>query len=660
MTRNFNFVETFAFMHFMKSLSLKISISILTAVLLIFAAIIVYNYMISRDLLMQNVKERMMNLGDSKALQIDKMLESSQTIPQDFSFSLESAGYTLDEMKENQLHILENNPEIFGCCIAFEAYAFDPDSFYYAPFTYRDGSDIAFKYLNSDEMNYFEQAWYKVPSQSKEASWSQPYFDEGGADVMMCTYSVPFYAENDQQDFQGIVTIDISLAYLLNFVDSIKPYEAGYAFLISNEGTIITNPVSDRVNGENLFQLAEERNYNTLREIAIDIVNGGSDFIPYDSPLLEEETWINYTPIQSSGWSLAIIIPEGEFMGDLYELNRDLLLIAVLGFIILLIIVVFISKRITKPLRTLSQAADDIGHGNFDVKLPATQSKDEIAHLNASIRSMQKELKHYIRDLKETTAAKEKIESELQIARDIQQGIIPKIFPPFPDRESVDLYAVLDPARDVGGDLYDFFFVDDDHLCFTVGDVSGKGVPASLFMAITRTLLRARMDAKTSINEVMDAMNNELCLENDNAMFVTMFIGMLNVETGELEYCNAGHNYPFILISNSKAKELKMTHGTPLGAMPDISYGITRMNLSDRDTLVLYTDGISEAIDLEENQYTELRLSNVIEKNAGSRPEIMTREILKDLHNFVGEADQFDDITMLVLKWFNTAGGKNE
>ena len=177
-------------------------------------------------------------------------------------------------------------------------------------------------------------------------------------------------------------------------------------------------------------------------------------------------------------------------------------------------------------------------------------------------------------------------------------------------------------------------------------------MPASLFMAITRTLLRARMDTWKEVNDVMAAMNNELSLENDNAMFVTLFLGMLNVETGLLSYCNAGHNYPFIINNSGLVDELKVTHGTPLGAMPDVPYGKAEIKLEDKDTLVLYTDGVSEAIDINENQYTEERISRIISNNSQGDPEIITKEILKDLNNFVGEADQFDDITMLVLKWF--------
>jgi sigma-B regulation protein RsbU (phosphoserine phosphatase) len=302
--------------------------------------------------------------------------------------------------------------------------------------------------------------------------------------------------------------------------------------------------------------------------------------------------------------------------------------------------------------------AQEIGQGDFNTQLPNIRSQDEIGQLNMAVGRMQEELKDYMNNLQETTAAKEKIESELQIARDIQLGIIPKIFPPFPERDNLDLYAILEPARDVGGDLYDFFFIDENRLCFAIGDVSGKGVPASLFMAITRTLLRGRMGTRFSAHEVVAAMNNELCLENENAMFVTLFLGILDVETGALNYCNAGHNYPFILNRAGQVIELKATHGTPLGAMPDMVFGKSHIQLTDGDTIFLYTDGVSEAIDVDENQYTEVRIKEKLSQFKDAKPETITRSLVNDLDNFVGKAEQFDDITMLVINWLGKEGKK--
>ena len=636
------------------SLSFQISFSILAGVMLVFAFILLYNYYISRQLLLRNVEENVIHLAAGKAMKIEKLLESSEKIPHMLAGFLEVSELSLPQIREILTATVAENDEIYGSCIAYEPFRFDPDSLYFAPYVWRTVSGTDFKFLNGPAIDYFSQDWYRTPVERLKAGWSEPYFDQGGGDTLMCTYSVPFCNKTDNAVAEGVVTIDISLEWLRTYVSAIRVYDQGYAFMISSQGNVITHPVDDLKAEKNIFDVARERGYDDLLTVAAGMIRGGSDFIPYDSPSIPGRAWLYYTSLESTSWSLAIVVPEDAFMADLKILNRDLLIIGLLGLILLFVIVILISGKITRPLSRLAKATLQIGEGNFDVPLPSVDSSDEIGQLNDAIGKMQAALKAYIRDLRETTAAKQKIESELQIARDIQQGIIPKIFPPFPDRDSIDLYAVLRPARDVGGDLYDFFFVDHDNLCFTVGDVSGKGVPASLFMVITRTLLRARMDTGKDPAKVMEVMNNELCLDNDNAMFVTLFLGMLNVSTGLLTYCNAGHNYPMIRKENAPVELLHETHGPPLGAMAGTKYSTSQRQMAGREMLLLYTDGVSEAINASEEQYSEKRIIRLLTDYKGTDPATFTNELLADLGAYVGQADQFDDITLLVLTWFMT------
>jgi len=297
-----------------------------------------------------------------------------------------------------------------------------------------------------------------------------------------------------------------------------------------------------------------------------------------------------------------------------------------------------------------------LGEGNFDVQLPTIKSKDEIGRLTHSFDVMKRELKVYIKNLEETTAAKNKIESELKIAHDIQQGIIPKTFPPFPDRDDVDIYAILDPAREVGGDLYDFFFLDKTHLLFAVGDVSGKGVPASLFMAITRTLLRAKANLSYNVGEIMTNINLELCKDNENAMFVTFFVGILDLQSGEIEYCNAGHPFPYILRQSGELHVVDQTHGMPVGLFDAGAYKQSKIYLTHKDSVVIYTDGVSEAFnekrELMGTPKLEAILAGVSKENS---PEVITKTLLNETRKFVGNAEQSDDITILVLSYFQQA-----
>ena len=253
---------------------------------------------------------------------------------------------------------------------------------------------------------------------------------------------------------------------------------------------------------------------------------------------------------------------------------------------------------------------------------------------------------------RETQRTKELIEGELRVARDIQMSIIPKIFPPFPERPEFDVFAVLEPAKEVGGDLYDFFLLDDDHLCFTVGDVSGKGVPASLYMAVTKTLIKAKADIKLSPDEILYQVNNELCEDNDSGMFVTEFLGILTISTGELVFSNGGHNNPYLRRRNGEVAPLPKAPGVALGVMEDFEYFCASVQLEAGDSLVLYTDGVTEAMNPAGDLLREERLENILRELNGKTAQEDVGHILNSTRQFMNGADQADDITILIIKYF--------
>lgn len=251
----------------------------------------------------------------------------------------------------------------------------------------------------------------------------------------------------------------------------------------------------------------------------------------------------------------------------------------------------------------------------------------------------------------ETQRTKELIESELSVAREIQMSIVPKIFPPFPERPEFDVFAVLEPAKEVGGDLFDFFLLDEDHLCFTVGDVSGKGVPASLYMAVTKTLIKAKADIKLSPAEILFQVNNELCADNDSGMFVTEFLGILTISSGELVFSNGGHNVPYLHRENGEVAALPKIPGLALGVMEDFEYVCADVKLRTGESLVLYTDGVTEAINPAGKLLGEQRLENILREFEGKTAREEVGHILHGTRQFMNGADQSDDITILVIKY---------
>lgn len=326
---------------------------------------------------------------------------------------------------------------------------------------------------------------------------------------------------------------------------------------------------------------------------------------------------------------------------------------------VLLIALVLVVGRITtvmmRPLGQLNTGVQQVARGDLSYQQKVI-SNDEVGDLARAFNTMVGDLKKYIKNLTETTAAKEKIESELKIAHDIQMGILPKIFPPFPERKEIDIHAAITPAKEVGGDFYDFFFVDEDHLCFTIGDVSGKGVPASLLMAVTITLLRAKTARGMMPDRILSKVNADLCVDNENQMFVTVFFGILDIKTGELAYSNGGHGIPYFLHHNGRVDLLENTATMALGIDPDFRYQTKKIQLLVNDGIFLYTDGVTEAMAEDKEMFSEKRLEKLLGSASRLSAAEIDRQVEEEVRKFISTEPQFDDITLITLKYL---GGKN-
>lgn len=314
---------------------------------------------------------------------------------------------------------------------------------------------------------------------------------------------------------------------------------------------------------------------------------------------------------------------------------------------------VYMRRRIVMPIRQLNEASLRMVEHLEDGKAPEiiVKNDDEIKDLADSFSRMYREVQEYISKLETVTAEKERIGAELDVAAKIQTSMLPCIFPPFPNRDEFDIYATMDPAKEVGGDFYDFFMVDDDHLAFVVADVSGKGVPAALFMVIGKTLIKDHTGLHDDLGEVFTEVNNILCASNSEEMFITAFEGVLNLKTGELRYVNAGHETPFICRNNGVYEPFKVKAGFILAGMEGIRYKSGSVQLQPGDKIFQYSDGVPEAMNRKNEQYGMHRLEKVLVQNSKKKPAELLPAIKADLDAFVGEAEQFDDITMLCVKF---------
>ena len=319
----------------------------------------------------------------------------------------------------------------------------------------------------------------------------------------------------------------------------------------------------------------------------------------------------------------------------------------------LAVYLLFLNRSLIRPVEKITSEAKRFADTNVKSTdaLAEIHQRDEIGILASSITKMEEDVENYIQNLTAVTAEKERISTELSVATQIQADMLPSIFPPFPNRTEFEIYASMRPAKEVGGDFYDFFLTDEDHLGIVIADVSGKGVPAALFMVIAKTLIKNHAQNGETPAEIFTSVNDQLCENNKEGMFVTAWMGILELSSGKLTYVNAGHNPPLRKTEDGRFEYFKSPAGFVLAGLEGIPYKQHEEHLNQGDMLYLYTDGVTEAADVSERLYGEDRLQNTLNANVGLAPEELILEVQKDISVFVGEADQSDDITMLCLEF---------
>ena len=593
---------------FRPTLALKLGFLVLASTGVIFLLAFGYSNHVARALMLKGVEANTQNLARGTANRIEAMLHAVEPLPQLLALHMSAARRDEPAIIRLLQDELLAGPHIYGSAVAFAPGETGTSNKLSAPYVFRKEGRLEFVNLADANYDYISQDWYLLPRELGKAVWTDPYFDEGGGDAMMCTYVVPFYREaGGQRVFAGVIGADVELKHLVQIVSAIKLYQNGYAFLLSQNGQFISHPNQNYVFKESIFSLADETGDKQWREIGRKMLRGGEGFVRVRAPSTGLTSWLYYAPI-SSGWSVGILFPESDILADLRAMNRVVFWIGFIGFGLMLAVITLLSMGVTRPIRTLARQTHEIARGNLDLAVPPVNSHDEVGDLSHSFENMRLALKEYVANLATTTAAKERIESELKIAQTIQRSFLPKRFPPFPDRTEFDIYAELLAAKEVGGDLYDFFLLDEHRLFFSIGDVSGKGVPAALFMAVTKTLMKGVAEQHLSPSQVLAKVNHELYVDNEQMMFVTLFCGVLDLRTGELQYTNAGHLPPVLLNAAGQAAWVELPKGPVLGVSEAPTYTTKTLQLKPQDTLLLYTDGVNEAMNTGQELFGDDRL----------------------------------------------------
>ena len=444
---------------------------------------------------------------------------------------------------------------------------------------------------------------------------------------------------------------------VMHIIQRIKPYKHSFCILLDANGHYLLHPdssltVYDKDSATiakrpTIFQRARLTNDTALDSLGRKMLNGERGMMEILKG--KDYSMAVYRPLQPTDWSVALVCSRLDVFASLIHIVWFAGIAVALGVLMMFVLCVIAIRRITKPLDQLTQSTSEISRGNLHVEMPELKREDEMWQLRESFVHMQQSLREHIDQLTQTTAANERIKSELSIANNIQQSMMPKTHQPLPDRSDIDIYASLVPAKEVGGDLFDYYLYH-NKLCFIVGDVSGKGIPAALYMAMTMRVFRiACRHHINSAHEIAEAMGRTLAENNESNMFITAFIGVLDLETNKLGYCNAGHNQPLMVYPDGHCSLLQSESNIPLGILEHFDYEGDSMDFLVGTKMLVYTDGLTEAENPQKKQFGEEQLIHTVEDLTFlSSREIVTTLDSKVRH-FANGAEQSDDLTILCI-----------
>ena len=500
-----------------------------------------------------------------------------------------------DSLKNVTRRIVEDHTAVVGSTVALVP-GYNKKLPFFAPYSYLKDGEILHTSLATEKYNYPAHEWFIEPLEVGMGYWSEPYLDTDGGNIKMTTYSRPVL--DPKGTTAAVITADVSLEWLSKHVGRVDIYPEAYSILISRKGKVMMGPVDSLAMQYTVQEMAERMKDDVVfNKLVSDMLSGKRGTVTVNSPQQGKST-VYYAPVPRTGWSMAVIIPEREVFREVRRMGFLCTLLQILGILMLIIILLSVASSWMEYQKT----------------------RDVEIHLGR----------------------------ELEIGREIQMSMIPKVFPPFPERNDIDIAATIVPAKMVGGDLYDFY-IRDEKLIFCIGDVSGKGVPASLLMAVTRSLFRNISAQEDSPAKIVEGINHSMENNDETGMFVTFFCGVLDMHSGLLRYCNAGHNAP--LLFTDHVQPLDVVPNLPLGVLGGMVFEEQEIKLLLDDALYLYTDGISEAENPRQELFGMERMEEVLHERRTAMEHLEAMKAA--IADFVEDAPQSDDITMLFIHYLN-------
>ena len=633
-----------------RKLSVRVSLWVVFFAAIIFNVALGFLFYQAREAVRQEAINSATQILDKTSLRVEGILNRMEVASNMTRWLVQRHPNKADSMFVYSRGALLNNPDFYTCSIAFEPYYFKDKGRYFSAYTKHIGDSLRTIQGGSDHYQYFFADWYLMPQLLDKPCWTEPYMDLDAPTntfEMVTSYCQPIKDKNNQ--FIGVINTSLSITWLSQTISAVKPYPNSYSIMIGRGGTYFVHPDTTKITRQTIFTQTMEQPDTALTALGYAMQRGeeGMKHMNIDG----KDCYVFYKPLGQTGCSMAIVCPESDIFGGFDRLRNSVRAIVLVGLLLMLYLFIRIITRELQPLRRLADEAETIASGQFDAMLPDFKRIDEIGQLSHSFGNMQQSLVKYIDELKNTTAQKASIESDLRIASGIQMGMLPEQFPTREDRDDVELYASLTPAKEVGGDLFDFYFRD-EKLFFCIGDVSGKGVPASLFMAVTRSTFRTVSAHESMPDRIVTIMNKTIADMNKNHMFVTLLVGVLDLPTGRLHYCNAGHDAPLLI--GAGVGELPCDPNIPVGFMPTWKYSLQEARIFTGTTILLFTDGLTEAMNADYEQFQMERVNEVANRalsNQQQSPRQLIAQMTDAVHEFVGDAEQSDDLTMMAIQY---------
>lgn len=626
-----------------KGISFRLNTHITTIAIFIIAAIVYSNYHFSKKILLNKIEEGAINQSNLVIAKISRITVGTEEIAKNLSAQV------LYYQKHNDLSfflskILESNHTIQNIEVDLlepkqnSIVKYSPDM----PEHPICASDISWLDL------YFRLVKQKEDSLSS-GLWTDPFYCKIDTTHLLVAFLFPVYTPGSNE-ISGMVSCQISLRNIRDLLSDIKISQTGYAFIIDKTGDFITHPREQWILSKNLFEKPSSIFKGNIEQVETQIRNSqrGADH-GLSLYLNNQKSWFYYAPLQNTGWKVIIVFPENELFSEINIVFRRISMVAIIGIFLLFVLNIYVFRKLLDPLERVTQAIQRF----TSTPGKESRSRNEIKMLAESLENWQIKYGLLIREQTQTAKEKLKIEKDLKSAREIQFNIFPSGTPNSIQYKDIDLFAVLNPAETLGGDLYDYFFIDETHLLIAVGDVSGKGIPASLFMAIASTLIKTHSKTLSS-KDIVSKVNNELSDRNSNQYFLTLFLGILNLETGILDFCNAAHDYPYILQHGGRTiYTLSKSHGLPLGIYKEKTYKSSTVELMYGDMLVLFTDGVINSRNINDKHYGTKRLLQMIRTLNDLTAEEAVSKILNSIRLFEGNQAQSDDITLMAIKYLH-------